>query len=324
MPSTSPPLFASVLVDGTLVNVALLGGSEHRLLLPPLQAPSTTSRADDIAAAAVHHCVFMAPCRATLRVTGAAMVLTATAGEPACGTFSLPAGSNAASLIVECCPEPLSFFERAVADAIAARALGASAAAHEETATPLQQALKKTKKAAAAAAMATTTTTQAAARNRAVHASEAASGTASAAVLPLVANWCPRLAAFRDGAGEQMCVVRRQPSRSKSSSSSSSARSAASASSNSNNSNNSKSKAAPSPLEQGEDEDASQNAGRKKLSSGAVRAVFGARVRREQRQSAVSFSSVMRFLQRERGTFRWASGGGGFGSSGGETVAWAV
>ena len=271
----SSSCFASVVVDGTLLNVPA-ERSATRLAL--------RGGGGGGVAVSVHHVVFVAPFRATLRVARAGFVLTAPgAGVPACGTFALADNDDnddnntVCCFVVERCDSgPVSHCERALADVIA------RTAATNTNHTP------------SCSSKNTCLTNQ---RNKAVQAALVVPARGRACTGAL-ANWCPRLAAFRDSDEQQMCVVRRHgPPHARRCNFASSAGSTCSTSAMS----------VEAFLAVSDEFDNQSEKNKQHNDTTIVRSLFAAAATRshEWRKCAVSFSTVMRFFQREKATFRW-------------------
>jgi hypothetical protein len=269
-------MFATVLLDGCLVNLGVM--SSGRAVVGVA------------ASAAVHHVVLCSPCRATLRVTGTALVLTAVADTPACGTFSLAcseedenendnsgiATMTAVELVVDTdALGPVAHFERALVDTIARKAASRTNNSSNNN------------------------TSSAATRNKAIRA-EAAVPHRARHCAPALARWCPRLSAFRDSDSMMLCVVRAARSGTSNKQQQPQQQQRASTT-----------RAAAAAISDDDDDEYGLNQEQQQQqqykATAAVRGAFGraASHAREWRRCAVSFSTVMRFFQRDKSTFCW-------------------
>ena len=313
---------ASVLIDGTLVNVDMCGSISVRWCGPPV----------------VHHCVLWATFRASLHVPGSGFALVAEPGSVASGTFATPpppaghaalAATTVFDIIVQPCPGPLSWAEKRLVDDIAQRS----------------------RIPAAAAAASTSATTSAAAPPPPPPPARCRPRVPATAARSW-ANWCTRLAAFSDATGPDdkmmSCLVRRRMATSQGHSHRHShhqhqhhATTMGRGQSHGHTTTASPSTAVPPPPPPPDDYDYDRGGGSgdngssngrpsslpspspspltrrlapSLLSSvpasrapSATALVFAAASQSAQwRRCCVSFSSVMRLFQRERASFKWA------------------
>jgi hypothetical protein len=235
-------VFASVLIDGELLNVEL--GARIRL------------SASTFCPQQPHHCVFWASYRARLRIAQTTFVLVADpAFPPACGSFSVPnfEPTSIVEIVVEADPTPVSFKEKALANTIA----------HAVSANDVCSGNP---------------------RNKAINALDATLDPRGKRCTERLSTWCPRLTAFKDN-NEQMCVIKKLRQCAFRSDAAALAMALAFGNAQPHNT------------------ESEQNAAQ------AVRTLFVASssLGREWKQCAVSFSTVMRFFQREKSAFKWAA-----------------
>jgi hypothetical protein len=229
--------------------------------------------------APVHHCVFWSTFRATLRVPAAGLSLTADQAAPACGTFSCSPQTTVLHITVAADDGPLSHAEQALATHIIAAAHADAAketlAAHTHMQTHAHTHDSKS-------------------RNNAIPAAQVAPARARLCV-PALAAACPHLiSSFRGEQNQRMCVVRAPTA----------ACSAAHAKRNSSNSRS----VDVNVARHGSRSETQQLLPAHRSAVASLLAAAASQAR-EWRKCAVSFSTVMRFFQREKATFKWAAAG---------------
>jgi hypothetical protein len=292
-------LIASALIDGCLVNFAAPAATVALALAPtPQRGPGDGGECDSV----VHHCIFWSTFRATLRVPSAGLSLTADPAAPACGTFRCRPGAAVVHITVAADDGPLSLAERALGEHIIA-------AAHAAHADP------------AATAIAAAADADAARRkNSAIRAADVAPARARLCIPALAAASPHLISTFRGDGNQRMCVARggggggaAVHAGSTSNSASASLGATTSASSGVSSSAHAPIQPPPPPLCTmayacgGGASDAA--AGRTAPTAVAALLSAASSQAREWRKCAVSFSTVMRFFQREKATFKWSTPG---------------